>query len=189
MSIPSLVVLDTNVVLDLILFADRRVSALANAVAGDHVKLVTRADCLEELRRVLCYPAFALSDEDQNALLNRYRSIACESVAAVRSLESFRLRCRDADDQKFLELAWITGASLLTRDKALLVLHRRFKAQGGNMICQPESLFVPVKSACAANPVHLPLQAVADLGHNFAFAPPTVPMAQSPHRPYHPQET
>ena len=177
-------VLDTNVVLDLILFADCRVSALADAVAGGQVKLVTRADCLEELRRVLCYPVFALSPADQDTLLNRYQSMAGDSVPDVRALESFHLRCRDADDQKFLELAWISGASLLTRDKALLVLRRRFKALGGDTICEPESLLVPVP---AALPVRMP--AVADLGHNFASAPPTVSLAQSPHHPYHPQET
>jgi predicted nucleic acid-binding protein len=35
-------------------------------------------------------------------------------------------RCEDADDQKFIELAWHARAShLLTRDKALLKLARR----------------------------------------------------------------
>lgn len=49
-------------------------------------------------------------------------------------------RCRDRDDQKFLELAYQAGAvALLTRDDELLRLARRAKRDGLFTILPPAS--------------------------------------------------
>ena len=136
--------LDTNVVLDWLFFHDPRVSALARAIEGGQVR-VESGDCLaEEFCRVLCYPAFSIAGDERERLIARYLDFVVMPQVASISSANIPLRCRDADDQKFLQLAWRSGADLLTRDKALLVLGRRFTLLGGGRICVPESRFPPV---------------------------------------------
>ena len=116
------VVLDTNLVIDLLHFADPRALPILGLLrAGDWVCHGDDA-CFAELERVLAYPGFALAGSRQRALLAAYRALARPCPASEG--EAFVLpRCRDADDQKFLVLAARAGADLLvTRDKALLRL-------------------------------------------------------------------
>ena len=146
---PRRVVLDTNIVLDLWLFHDPRVCALGNAILNDQIKVFTEPACTEELRRVLSYPVFAMEECDQAALLKQYKNVAIDLALDVNDTDlNFKVspvRCSDPDDQKFLNLAWRTGADLLSRDKAILVLRRRYAVIGGGTICEPEFLFPPVE--------------------------------------------
>ena len=122
-------VLDTNVVLDLVVFGDPSSRALRAAIEASRVTLVADAACLAELRRVLAYPEFGLDTGAQTATYDWYASrVAIDEVAA--SPPNLPLpRCRDADDQKFLDLAWTTRADhLVTKDKALLELARDRKS-------------------------------------------------------------
>lgn len=119
-------VLDTNIVMDMLFFADQRTQPLLAAVREQHLKCFTDAACLAELERVCAYPEFHLPPTGQRALLDAYRQFVtpCEAAGA----ETYTLpRCRDADDQKFLILAARCQADfLLTRDKMLLRLaHNR----------------------------------------------------------------
>ncbi len=51
-----------------------------------------------------------------------------------------RLRCTDADDQKFIDLGIAARAhTLVTRDKALLRLARKALERHGVRICRPEA--------------------------------------------------
>jgi len=128
---PPRIVLDTNACLDLIVFADPRVGVLDAALRAGTVVAVTRADCRDEWRRVLHYPALQLDAATRARCETEFdaRIAFLDSIAAdaCRPLP----RCADADDQKFLELALHAGASaLLTRDKALLALARRVRRDG-----------------------------------------------------------
>lgn len=92
--------------------------------------------CLEELCRVLAYPEFGLESLRQASALEWYAS-RVETVAAPPA-QVLLPRCRDADDQKFLDLAWAAGAShLVTKDKALLVLARRVAKLGRFLVSTP----------------------------------------------------
>ena len=119
---PLRLVLDTNIVMDWLHFADPRASALAEGVAEGRLRCFTDADCLAELERVCAYPEFGLDAAGQTTLLRHYRQTAI--VCAATAQEHFALPvCRDADDQKFLVLATRCRADLLmTRDKVLLRL-------------------------------------------------------------------
>lgn len=124
MSLPRLV-LDTNVCLDLFVFADPRVAALDTALRTGAVVAVTRADCREEWRRVLGYRLPGLDDDARArhaaAFDARIECLGEPAPAGVRLP-----RCKDPDDQKFLELALQAGASaLVTRDDHLLALAGR----------------------------------------------------------------
>jgi predicted nucleic acid-binding protein len=121
-------VLDTNTVLALWMFRDPKLDALREWIEAGKCRLYSRGDALEELRRVLAYRQFGLDEAAQVAMHTRYRSrLAPWSPPPDAETErriSTTPRCRDEDDQKFLEIAHTLGAThLLTRDKALLRLN------------------------------------------------------------------
>jgi putative PIN family toxin of toxin-antitoxin system len=123
------IVLDTNVVLDLVVFRDKGVAPLRSAIEAGRVTLFTSADCITELRRVLDYPEFKLDDAAQAAACDWY--VARVEILEAPEPDPLLPRCRDADDQKFLDLAWAASADyLVTKDKALLELARRVAKLG-----------------------------------------------------------
>lgn len=130
---PFRLVLDTNIVMDLLHFADPHTAALADGLNSGRLQCFTDAECLAELARVAGYPEFGLDLAAQNALLARYCRLAhrCEAGEAADGAGDAHAhllhrplpQCRDPDDQKFLILAGRCRADLLlTRDKALLRL-------------------------------------------------------------------
>ncbi|TAH45061.1 MAG: PIN domain-containing protein [Betaproteobacteria bacterium] len=73
MNAPLHLVLDTNTVLALWLFRDPGLSALDALIDGGTLALYSRADALEELRRVLAYAQFGVDPDTQARLLEAYR--------------------------------------------------------------------------------------------------------------------
>ncbi len=131
-------VLDTNIWLDWLVFGDTGVAHLRQLQGAGHVELLTDAACEAELARVLAYP-FAkgvLDPSAQAAALAQYRRLTVRVDAALPPPERARLpQCRDPDDQKFLELAFVAGAdALITKDRALLDIARRKKRQVGRTV-------------------------------------------------------
>lgn len=119
------VVLDTNVVLSLFVFADSRYGAIRRAIEDGAWLALTDARCLHEFRRVLDYDMFRLDAAAQEAAYAAYAALAQTAASAPAASVVLPL-CKDADDQKFLELARDGGAQILvTSDKALLKLARR----------------------------------------------------------------
>lgn len=113
-------VFDTNVVLSALLFSKGRLAGLrAIWAAGRVVPVAGRAN-LQELLRVLCYPKFRLTEGDRHELLSDYLPFV-ETVGDP--IVACPVACRDADDQKFLDLAVTAGVDyLVTGDEDLLVL-------------------------------------------------------------------
>ena len=144
------VVLDTNVVLDWLVFRDAAMESFRQALEQRHVRVITHIAAIDELRRVLAYPQCKLSAADQEQLLNRYRLVAHEAplppAFALGNLllpEGFP-RCRDTDDQHFLALAYHAKADrLLTKDRELLRLKKR-AARFGVMVASPKEFVTPV---------------------------------------------
>ncbi len=137
---PRKVVLDTNVLVSLYVFADSRFAPLrARMECGEWLAYTDEA-CFAEFRRVLGYPLFALGDERQQAACAAYRA-SVTSLAGPRHEPHVSLpRCRDRDDQKFLELARDASADfLVTADKDLLRLARRDRLRGLFRILSPEA--------------------------------------------------
>ena len=118
-------VLDTNILMDMLHFHDGRAVRLQAAIDAGRVRCFSDAACLAELERVAAYPEFGLSPAARNDLIAACRGMLeiCEDAAAAA--EDRLPRCRDADDQKFLELAARCRADVLvTRDRQLLRLAR-----------------------------------------------------------------
>jgi putative PIN family toxin of toxin-antitoxin system len=128
-------VLDSNVWLDWLVFADPCTLPIANACAAGTIEIVIDADCRAEFVRVLGYPQFALDDARRSALLDRLDTLCVViEVAADALLPS----CRDPDDRKFLALAQSARAAwLLTRDNALLAVSRTWSRAHGLRIVTP----------------------------------------------------
>lgn len=141
---PLRLVLDTNVVMALWHFHDPVLAPLWHALEAGRVQVVTRADCLDELRRVLAYEQFGIDPDRQAAIHSTYAAraecLAAATPAELASAEDLP-RCRDRDDQKFLALASDAAAhALVTRDKQLLHLARRPQLRERVAILTPERL-------------------------------------------------
>lgn len=137
---PLRVVLDTNVLVSLYVFADSRFAPLRAQVDNGAWQAVTNESCFGEFRRVLAYPLFALSAERQQEALAAYGASVTHIAAASSGATATLPRCKDRDDQKFLELARDSAADwLVTADKALLRLARRDRLRGLFRILTPEA--------------------------------------------------
>jgi putative PIN family toxin of toxin-antitoxin system len=124
MTTPGRLVLDTNIVMDMLHFANRHTLPLQTAINDGRLQCFTDSECLAELARVTGYPEFGLDTAARQTLMENYLSFV--SVCDADGEENYVLpRCRDADDQKFLILGVRCRADILiTRDKLLLKLAR-----------------------------------------------------------------
>ena len=128
-------VLDTNVWLDWLAFDDATIAPLKRAQASGMIAIFSDEACTRELVAVLNYDLGkrSLNVETQKAKLAEFHRLARPHPnppplrrGGSESAELPLPKCRDPDDQKFLELARDCGADyLVTKDNALLVLARR----------------------------------------------------------------
>ncbi len=127
---PTVLVLDTNVVLDLFVYEDPATVGLREALADPQVRWLATPVMREELRRVLDYPQLV-------------RRLGARALSAQTVLAAFDARvqmvdtapkapytCKDADDQPFIDLAVAHNATLLSKDKAVLCMTRRLEKLG-----------------------------------------------------------
>ncbi|GAB3789870.1 PIN domain-containing protein [Dyella agri] len=140
---PPRLVLDINVCLDLFVFGDAQCAALREALHTGAVEAVTDASCRAEWLAVLAYPQLALDAPRQAAAVAAFDAQLHQLLATGRCslADAPKLpRCRDPDDQKFLELAQACGAQwLLSRDRELLKLAGRTRRGHGFGILTPQA--------------------------------------------------
>jgi putative PIN family toxin of toxin-antitoxin system len=129
-------VLDTNAWLDLLVFADPALDGFVATVnRGDACVAVDRR-ALAELARVLGYPALQLDDTVAAMHLARATELSQEFDVMPMPLP----RCRDRDDQMFLEIAVAARAvALLTRDDELLRMTGRMAREYGVAVVPPSA--------------------------------------------------
>ena len=123
-------VLDTNIVLDLWVFDEPRAETLRVSVeAGDTHWLATAA-MREELARVLAYPQITKRLNARampaQAVLDHFDRHARLHPDAPKAAYT----CKDADDQKFIDLAVQHGASLHSKDAEVLCMKKRLERCG-----------------------------------------------------------
>lgn len=119
------VVIDTNLVLSALVFAQGRLASLRHAWQGARCQPLVSSVTAAELIRVLAYPKFKLSAEDRQELLADYLPY-CITVPMPARLPATPA-CRDPFDLPFLQLA-IAGKAecLVTGDHDLLSLAGQF---------------------------------------------------------------
>jgi uncharacterized protein len=135
---PLRAVLDTNVLVSALLYNSGELAWLPGAWKGGSVVPLASEAVLDELARILVQlgqKKFMLERDAIEAILQRYLSFT-EQVLGAAPIEVWLPKCKDPDDQKFLELAYRGNADVLvTSDNALLGLSRK----------TPFSILNPVK--------------------------------------------
>ena len=106
----SPIVLDTNILLDLFVFADPLAAPLREQLDAGALDWIATPPMREELDRVLAFFAAGA------------RLVAPAPKAVVT--------CKDADDQKFIDLAVAHQAQLLSKDRAVLCMKKRLLPWG-----------------------------------------------------------
>jgi predicted nucleic acid-binding protein len=121
--IPPLLVLDTNVVLDWLVFRDASSEPLGAALEAGRVRWHATDAMRDELATVLARGGFERWQPDTDRVLGHWDRFA---IAAADAPPASGWTCADPDDQKFLDLAVHSRAvALLTRDRALRAFARR----------------------------------------------------------------
>ena len=139
-AVPPRIGLDTNVVLDWLVFRNPAVLPLVAAVEQGRVQWIACASMRSELARALGYDNLARWTPDRKQALATFDAHA---LVLPEPANLPALRCSDPDDQVFLDLAAGAGARwLLTHDRALLRLARRARGLGLRIV-QPRLWAVP----------------------------------------------
>lgn len=119
------VVIDTNLILSALVFVQGRLTALRLAWQDQRIQPLISKKTAAELIRVLNYPKFKLSTDDQQELLADYLPY-CLSIS-IPNPPPKTPDCRDVCDRPFLQLALAGQADfLITGDQALLTLADAF---------------------------------------------------------------
>lgn len=123
-------VLDTNIVLDLCVYQNSQTLSLKQALKSQKIVMLMTQAMLNELNFVLQRSAVQVylskndtNIEQVNEFIQSYSSL-CEAPEAAP------WRCKDKSDQMFIDLAWAQKVDLLSKDKAVLALNKKFKPNG-----------------------------------------------------------
>ena len=140
----GLLILDTNVVLDLFVFRDPLVEPVRRALADGSMRWLVNGRMRDELERVLNYehllPRMAFHSVTRAQVLTWFDAHTCTVDAALKC----PFNCKDADDQHFVDLAVAHRAWLVSKDKAVLALRKRVE-----WLCGAPMIFRPAEFASA----------------------------------------
>ncbi len=118
------VVLDTNILLDILVFDDQRAHPLRSALSEKKIDAVATTKTIEELVDVISRPQFSLSPEQQKEIHIQWQSWS--RLFDDASLAIAPWKCKDRDDQVFINLAYsLKPAILISKDKLVLKIAKR----------------------------------------------------------------
>jgi putative PIN family toxin of toxin-antitoxin system len=130
------IVLDTNVVLDLLIFNDPRCAELRTALGSKALQWTATQSMRDELERVLTYthlqPRMAFYATTAAQVLAQFDS----GVQIIDTAPRAFYVCKDADDQKFIDLAVQLQSALVSKDKAVLCMRKRLATLGAVVLSQ-----------------------------------------------------
>lgn len=121
-------VLDTNIVLDLLVFQDPATPAIPRAMDDGRLYWISTTPMREELARVLAYPQIVKSLAHHGLTAADVLAGFDARASTVEVAPKASVTCRDPDDQKFIDLAVQHCAVLLSKDKAVLCMKKRLLA-------------------------------------------------------------
>ncbi len=126
-------VIDTNIALDILVFQEPKVAQLKADLAAGRVQWLATPVMRDELERVLAYaqiaPRVAFYGLDAAAVLAAFDA----QVQLCAIAPKVAVDCKDADDQKFLDLAAHEKAWLLSKDRQVLKCRKRLQKWGGQI--------------------------------------------------------
>jgi predicted nucleic acid-binding protein len=124
------VVLDTNVVLDWLVFRNPDGRPLFEAIEQGRLRWLVTEAMQDELLHVLGRGVAASFSPDLPRIIESWRRLSETLPSPAAHGEAARLRCTDTDDQKFVDLALSSARWLVSRDRAVLKLARRAERLG-----------------------------------------------------------
>ncbi len=124
------IVLDTNIVLDVFLFDDTAAEPVRVGLRDGGLRWIATMPMRDELARVLAYPQIVkrLQFYQQTAEMILAQFDALAHIVPVAAKAPFT--CKDADDQRFIDLAAAHQAVLLSKDNAVLCMRKRLLTLG-----------------------------------------------------------
>ncbi|SAK70511.1 nucleotide-binding protein [Caballeronia temeraria] len=147
---PLRVVLDSNVWIDILVFDDPATRPIHAALVARTLEALIDERCLRELTRVLDYPQFVRMEVDKAAALENVTRLSTFVAATLDESERPLPKCKDRDDQKFLELAHAAGAEwLVSKDRAVLKLARRVARDFAFRIAEPKPFVIEFEAQAA----------------------------------------
>ena len=136
--LPRPMILDTNVVLDMLIFDDPHIPSIRELVAKGEVRWIADQAQRIELGRVLHYSQIAPRVSFYGKTPEGVMAAFDAAVEYVAEAPKIRFTCTDPDDQHFLDLASQHQALLVSKDKAVLKQRKRvatyYGATVGNMV-------------------------------------------------------
>ena len=134
--------LDTNVILDLLVFKDPSAEPLRLMLDAKIVDAVRSEASMLELVDVIQRPIFKLSQQEQEMILQAWEGVT--RLLENTAIESAPFICRDLDDQIFLDMAYsIRPAVLFSKDLRVLELRVSAKGHGVEITNQYDYLQAP----------------------------------------------
>ena len=122
-------VLDTNVILDLLVFKDPSAEPIRLLLGAKLVDAVRTPASMAELIDVIGRPTFKLNREDQATIVRAWETSS--RLLEDMAIEPAPFTCRDPDDQVFIDMAYsIRPAFLLSKDLRVLELRAIAKPHG-----------------------------------------------------------
>jgi putative PIN family toxin of toxin-antitoxin system len=129
------VVLDTNIVLDLLVFKDPLTEPLRAALASGQVRWIATAAMRDELERVLAYPQIAKRLDFYALQAQAVLAARDAMVHTVPVADKAPVTCKDPDDQRFIDLAVAHRCAVLSKDHAVLCMAKRLLDLGAHARC------------------------------------------------------
>ncbi|QIM54038.1 PIN domain-containing protein [Hydrogenophaga crocea] len=133
MAIDTALVLDTNIALDLFVFDDPATAPLRARIEAQPGTWLATAAMREELVRVLAYPQIARRLQAQARPSQDVLEAFDRCARLVPEAPKSAYTCKDADDQKFIDLASAHRATLVSKDDAVLCMARRLSRLGATV--------------------------------------------------------
>ena len=133
--LPRPLVIDTNIVLDLLVFQDEKMQPLLADIEQGVVRWLATQPMRDELERVLDYatvqPRMHWHGLTSSQVLAQFDAL----INTVAVADKVPVTCGDADDQKFLDLAACHRATLISKDKLVLKCRKRLQKWGAEEVC------------------------------------------------------
>jgi putative PIN family toxin of toxin-antitoxin system len=126
----SAVVIDTNIVLDLWLFSDPRSEKLKEALQCKALLWIATIEMREELLRILCYEHILICLNSRGVQADQLVKGFDRYAELKQIAPKADYVCKDADDQKFIDLAVKYKSLLISKDKRVLTMKSRLRRLG-----------------------------------------------------------
>ena len=135
-----MIVIDTNVLLDIWIYSDTATVTLRQKLLDRQLQWLTTAAMREELLRVLDYEHIARRREKDGISSIDVMQAFDRHSSCVPDAPRSSYVCKDADDQKFIDLAVANKAILLSKDRQVLKLKKRLMLVGVQVAAKWEEI-------------------------------------------------